>query len=204
MTYLFLVSFGIGLLMGVRAMLHGIERPAKVRQPRRAAGSRPPGGGREGQPAAQAGAQSATRPPSRFAINLPTTAGFATVFGVTGYLLARYTTLAVTPELVIAALAGAVGGAGVLALVAAWAIPAIKAEVIDERYVLQGAFAQVISVADHGASGTITYQADGATHTSPATGLDGARLDLGAEVVIERIEDGLAYVEPWARVEARL
>ena len=123
---------------------------------------------------------------------------------MTGYLLARYTTLTVAPELIIAAVAGALGGALALTLVAAWAIPAAKAEVIDERYVLQGAFARVVSVSNGGAAGTITYESEGTTYTTAAAGLDGTRLDLGAEVVIERIEDGVAYVEPWAKVEARL
>jgi hypothetical protein len=34
--------------------------------------------------------------------------------------------------------------------------------------------------------------------------LDGVLLEAGGDVVIERIEDGIAYVEPWDRVEARL
>jgi hypothetical protein len=88
--------------------------------------------------------------------------------------------------------------------VAAWAIPAAKAEVVDERYVLQGAPARVVSITDNGSSAVIEYQADGAKLTSRATGLDGVLLEAGGDVVIERIEDGIAYVEPWDRVEARL
>jgi hypothetical protein len=88
--------------------------------------------------------------------------------------------------------------------VAAWAIPAAKAEVVDERYVLQGAPARVVSIAGDGSAGTIEYQTAGATLTARAAGLDGVLLVAGTEVVIERIEDGIAYVEPWDRVEARL
>ena len=199
MTYVFLVVFGIGLLLAVRAMLIGIERPVKTPRVSLRSGRAPD----VGLPATP-GATPSGQPASRFVINLPTTAGFASAFGVTGYLLARYTVLRAGPVFVIAAVAGAAGGVGALTLVAKWAIPAAKAEVIDERYVLQGVVAQVVSVADRGASGTITYQADGASHTAPATGLDGARLELGTDVVIERIECGIAYVEPWALVEARL
>jgi hypothetical protein len=187
MSIVFLASFVIGLLLAVRAMLHGIERPAKVaRSPRAPA---------DGAPVAA---------PPRFVINLPTTAGFATGFGVTGYLLVRYTTLSPIAEVLIALVAGAAGAAGALTLVAAWAIPAAKAEVVDERYVLQGAPARVLSIAGDGSSGTIEYQSDGATLTARAAGLDGVLLVAGTEVVIERIEDGIAYVEPWDRVEARL
>lgn len=190
MSIVFLVAFAIGLLLAVRAMLYGIERPPKpLRSPRTA-----------GAVAGTAG----VRAPPRFVINLPTTAGFAAVFGATGYLLVRYTTLSTAPIIVIAALAGGAGAIGALTLVAAWAIPAAKAEVVDERYVLQGAPARVVSISDNGASAVIEYQADGATLTARATGLDGVLLAAGTEVVIERIEDGVAYVEPWDRVEARL
>lgn len=176
MPYLFLASFFAGLVLGVRAMLQGIERPAKV----------------------------GTAPGRRFVLNLPTAAGFATAFGATGYLLVRYSSLGMAADLVIALVAGAAGAVGALALVAAWAIPAAKAEVVDERYVLQGSLARVIAVSDKGTAGMINYLADGATHTARASGLEGLRLEVGTDVVIERIEDGVAYVESWSRVEARL
>jgi hypothetical protein len=187
MSIVFLASFVIGLLLAVRAMLHGIERPAKVtRRSGTAAGGAP------------------VSAPPRFVINLPTTAGFATGFGATGYLLVRYTTLSVAPDVLIALVAGAAGATAALTLVAAWAIPAAKAEVVDERYVLQGAPAKVLSIAGDGSSGTIEYQNESGTQTARAAGLDGVLLVAGSEVVIERIEDGIAYVEPWDRVEARL
>lgn len=182
MRYAFAASFLVGLLLGVRAMLHGVERPAKSRAPLDANG----------------------KPGRRFALNLPTAAGFATAFGLTGYLLARFTGLSVPINLVIATIGGAAGAVGVLVLVAAWAIPAAKAEVTDERYLMQGSLARVIGIADHGASGTVTYVAGGVTYTTRATPLDGTPLEAGSEVVIERIENGVAFVEPWSRVEARL
>jgi hypothetical protein len=37
-----------------------------------------------------------------------------------------------------------------------------------------------------------------------ARGLDERALAIGTDVVIERIEDDLAYVEAWAEVEKRL
>ena len=188
MNYAFLAFFVVGLLLGVRIMLHGVERPA--RPPRRRDAGATPG--------------------PRFALDLPTAAGFAAVFGGTGYLLVRYAPLGPIVDVVIAAIAGAAGAIGAVALVAAWAIPSAQAEVVDERFLMQGAFARVTAVGDLGTTGTIVYQgagehgSGGETHTSPATGLDGARLEVGGEVVIERIENGMAYVEPWARVEARL
>jgi hypothetical protein len=182
MRYVFVGWLLLGLLLGVRAMLHGVERPAKPRA------------------LAKAGAQ----PTRRFTLNLPTAAGFATIFGLTGYLLTRYTGLGIAPTCAIAFGAGLAGALGALLLVAAWAIPAAKAEVLDERFVMQGAFARVIGVSDRGTKGTVTYSSGGVTYTTPATALEGTHLEVGGEVVIERIEDGIAFVETWARVEARL
>lgn len=141
---------------------------------------------------------------SGFAINRAVIAGFATAFGVVGYPLIHSTALRHQIVLLIAGVAGIAGAAAALALVAAWAIPSAKADVIDERYLLQGSFARVLAVDDDGLAGTITYQADGSTRTAAARGLDGIRLDIGTDVVIERIEEGIAYVEPWTQVEARL
>jgi hypothetical protein len=216
MAYAFVASFVLGLMMGVFAMLHGVERPLKpVARAQRRRG--PPGRANTGLPPAGTGASPARAsaapipaggggmaPGYRFALNLPTAAGFATIFGMTGYLLARYSRLGPAADVAIAMAAGAAGAAGALALVAAWAIPAARSDVIDERYLLQGAFARVTAIADLGMTGTITYESEDLSHTAPAAGVDGARLEVGGDVVIDRIEDGVAYVEPWARVEARL
>ena len=188
MTYAFLGSFVLGLILAVRAMLHGVERPSESRAPRS-----------EGTRAAPSASL-----PRRFALNVPTIAGFATAFGVTGYLLMRYAPLTTLSDILIAAAVGVAGAVGALTLVAAWAIPAAKAEVVDERYLLQGAFARVTAVSERGMSGTVVYESEGRSHTARAAPLEGCRLEVGGDVVIERIEDNVAYVEPWARVEARL
>jgi hypothetical protein len=174
---LFVSCFIGGLLLAVFAMLHGIERPVRS--------------------AEWAGAR-------RFSLNTPTIAGFATVFGLAGFLLARFTTLSPAVDLILAAVIGAASAVVAILLVAGWAIPGAKAEVIDERYELQGCIARVVEVHDDGATGVITYEVDGVRHTAAAHGLDGARLALGTDVAIERVEHEIAYVEPWAQVEARL
>jgi hypothetical protein len=174
---LFVGCFIVGLLLGVYAMLNGIERPAR--------------------PTAGAGVR-------RFSLNTPTIAGFAFVFGLVGFVLARFTALSPAVDLILAAVIGAASAVGALILVAGWAIPGAKAEVIDERYELQGCIARVVEVYGDGATGVITYDVAGVRQTSAAHGLDGARLAAGTDVAIERVENGIAYVEPWAQVEARL
>jgi hypothetical protein len=237
MAYAFLTSFVGGLMLGVFAMLNGVQRPIRgVSRARRKSRSAPPladgrrpapdtlraaaqtalaGGAHsvdvpsalapsDAPPASGGPAVRAAAPLYRFALDLPTAAGFAAAFGATGYLLARYSRLGPVADVAIAAAAGAAGAAGALTLVAAWAIPAAKSEVVDERYVMQGAFARVTAVSDLGATGTVVYESDGESHTTRAAAIDDARLEVGGDVVIERIEAGVAYVEPWARVEARL
>ncbi len=174
MSYAFVASFLLGLLLAVFAMLNGVERPA----------------GRAGR--------------RRFAVNLPTVAAFAAVFGAVGYPLAVYTSLRLAAILLIAAASGLVGAIAGLSLLAGWAIPATKAEVVDERYLLQGCIAKVTEVAADGTSGMISFESNGVRELARAVGLDGARLQVGTEVAIERVENGVAYVEPWSQVEARL
>jgi hypothetical protein len=176
--FYFVGSFIVGLLLGVFAMFHGIERQVRATR-----------GGAAGR---------------RFSLNLPWTAGFATVFGLAGYLLARYSTLGPAADLGLAAIIGAAGAVATLSLVAGWLIPAAKAEVVDERYVLQGCIARVIQVQAGGTRGVIAYEVNGVQQTAIAEGLDGARLASGEDVAIERVESGIAYVEPWSQVEARL
>ena len=45
---------------------------------------------------------------------------------------------------------------------------------------------------------------DGSEYRLPARTLDGSALATGTDVVIDRVELGVAFVESWARVEARL
>ena len=174
MRYAFVASFLVGLILAVFAMLNGVERPSS-------------GHGRR-----------------RFELNVPTVAGFAAVFGATGYALAVYSSLGPVPIFAIAAVAGLAGVVASLFLVAGWAIPGAKAEVVDERYLLQGCIAKVTEVAPDGTTGMIAFEDGGVRQVSRAAGLDGARLELGTEVAIERVEGGVAYVEPWSQVESRL
>jgi membrane protein implicated in regulation of membrane protease activity len=174
MRGLFEGCFIAGLLLGVFAMLNGVEKPPR---------------------------QTGRR---RFSLNLPTVAGFATVFGLGGWLLVRFTALSPAADVGLAALIGAASAVGGIILIAGWMIPAARAEVVDARYELQGCVARVIAVHDDGRRGVIEYSDATGLHTADAHGLDDAVLEAGTDVAIERIEDGVAYVEAWALVEARL
>jgi hypothetical protein len=181
MSALFLGSLLLGLLLGVFSMLHGVERQGEAA----AVPSRP-----DAEPSAS--------------LKLPLVAAFATGFGLVGYLLARYTTLPTVAQVGLAAAMGALGAFGAAAVVLKWAIPSAREEVVDERYLLQGHPARVVEAITGAAPGTIEYEVEGKRLLRQARSFDGAPIAAGTEVVIERVEEEIAYVEMWAVVEARL
>ena len=179
LTALFVGSLILGLALAVRAMLYGVER------------SQTP-----------FGAPSPATPTVRF--STPVVAAFAGVFGAAGYLLTRPGRMAPTAGTIIALLVGVTAGAVAVRVVRRAAAFVPEHDPDDPRYVLQGHVATVTTPIGPAGDGEISYVIEGASHTVRARGLDGAIADRGMEVVIERIEDGVAYVEPWAEVEKRL
>jgi hypothetical protein len=180
MTYLFLVAFIAGLLLAVRIMFFGAERRRRALRP------------------------DDTMPLRR---SEPAGVAFLVMFGVAGYLLTRHGTLG------SAAGTGAAAALGVL-----WAVLVARVAIAmarrrpehdpdDPRYRLQGTVAIVTVAIPSGREGTITFHAGGeeGPSTVQARAIDDMSIDVGVEVCIERIDDdGTAFVERWALVEARL
>lgn len=187
MTVVTLAFFVTGLVLGVYAMLHGTERsvaPMGAPHERRS----------EHNPASE--------PSALF--NLASIAAFGVVFGLTGYLLDRHTGFSWVASLVVALVAG--GGAYALQslLIARWAIPSARADDMDPRYLLQGTLARITHEAQANGTGTLVYELDGHECTLPVRSLDGEALAEGIEVVIDRVDEGVAFAEPWSAVEQRL
>lgn len=136
-------------------------------------------------------------------VNLPTAGVAAALFGLVGYPLAKYSSLSPTAMVAIAAGAAVAGAAGMVALIAGWAVPSAARDVEDERFRLQGHLARVVQPIDAGA-GAITYEEQGRHVTIPARSLDTTAIAKDADVVIERVEDGIAYVERWATIAKQL
>ena len=193
MVYLFLFALLLGLVLGVVAMLVGVEK----RQ--RSSCVRGPGAIPFSRESVMAASSEIS---ARF--HLPIVAPFATMFGAVGYLMTRYSSLGIAARLMIPAVAGAAAATGVVILVARWAVPSARRDVPDERYLWQGLPATVISPIDTEAPGRISIEVDGTRHAVMAASLHGEPIELDSDVVIERIEDGIAFVEPWAAVERRL
>lgn len=193
MSYLFLSTLLLGLILGVFAMLAGVERRGSGSSAEALAS---PIVSRE----SLAAASNATS--ARF--HVPVIAAFATVFGVVGYPLSRYSTLQPAWQLLIASAAGAGAVAGAVVLIARWAVPSARRDVPDERYLLQGRFARVTESIAQQRAGRIALEMGGTVHAVQAVSLTGDPIEPGTEVVIERIEGETAFVEPWSAVEGRL
>jgi membrane protein implicated in regulation of membrane protease activity len=200
-SHLFLASFVVGAVLGVFQVFFGVER--RTRRSKRHPG---------GAEAAPADAAKSMIPASLVQaqkeisarISLPSVAAFLTFFGLVGYLVSRFTELSTLVRVIIAAAAGGLGVVGVLALIKAWAVPSARREVVDERFVLMGHLARVTKPIGEAEAGEIVYEVDGVPYTAAAMSLNRDALEAGTDVVIERVEDGVAHVEEWAHVEKRL
>ena len=175
MIYAFIGFVVIGLIATVRVMLYGVER-------QRAPGDQTP--------------RSFSASPALIAV-------FSFVAGLTGYVCMR---LGVTaPATWVAAFGlGAVSTYAASQIIARWWTVVPEHDVDDERYVLQGSLGRVVSAIASNGAGQISLESSGHRQVLPARGIDDQSMAVGTEVVIERIEDGVAYVEDWATVEKRL
>jgi membrane protein implicated in regulation of membrane protease activity len=176
MTILYLASFIAGLLLAVRVMIYGVERP------------------RDESPD---GERSFRLSPAMLPV-------FAAVFGVAGYLLTRFSGGAPLTVFVVALLLAVAGALATGRLVSKWWTTAPESDVDDERYVLQGHIARVTKAIHADVDGEVTYEIGAQEHVLKARSFDAAALAVGTEVVIERIEGDVAYVEAWLEVEKRL
>jgi len=187
MTSLFLLTFIVGLILGVRAMLYGVER----------------GGDQAFTVAPDQIGRTHTPPTPTVSWALPLVAAFLTGFGVAGYVSVRR---ALDTGVAVAV---GVGTGALLALVVSRLVRRAQSFVPehdpdDPRYVLQGHVARVTAPIAPRGDGEIAYTVQGASHVVRARTIDGGEVTAGTEVVIERIEEGVAYVEPWSEVEQRL
>jgi hypothetical protein len=162
------------LVLAVFAMLHGVEHARRNR----------------------------SKAPSPF-FNLPVIAAFAVGFGAAGYPLASRTRLAPWATLLIAVGGGALAITGMITLLARWALRDAGAP-STESDEIQGQLAVVSQEIPAGGAGEIAYEHMGRQLRIPARALSERSMSTGAEVVIDRIENGTAFVEEWSVVEQRL
>ena len=175
MIYAFVALVVIGLIVGVRVMLYGVER------------HRPAGDGS----------------PRSFSASPALISTFCFVVGVAGYVCIRFGVSLAATWLAAIGL-GVVATYAASQIIAAWWTVVPEHDVDDERYVLQGSLGRVVAAIAADTAGEISLESSGHKQVLPARGIDDQSMAVGTEVVIERIENGVAYVEDWATVEKRL
>ncbi len=185
MLALFVLCLMAGFGLGLRLMLGGVLKDAS--------------------PVAGEGRTVSARRLAEARLVTPMAAAVLASFGMSGAALVRGARWSVAASL-FAALAIAAVGATIAAWVRSWALdpnaPTDPEE--DPRFVVQGLPALVTRAIASARAGEITWRLNGKTEVSPARALDGADLREGTEVVIDHLEDGIAWVETWRQVEARL
>lgn len=175
MSAVFLIAFIGGLLLAVRIMFFGAER----RRVRRA----------DAMPLRR---------------SEPAISAFLVMFGMAGYLLTRPGRMSLAAGSGAALLLGALWAALVTRLAIATARVQPELDPDDPRFVLQGHVATVTTTIPTGDEGSIAYGEGDARRSLRARSIDGQAIGEGLEVCIERVDDGVAFVELWSLVEARL
>lgn len=176
MTVLYLAVFIGGLLLAVRIMIAGVERPPEAS----------PNGERS------------------FRLSPPVLVAFGIVFGAVGYMLTQRQVGSATVRAVVAAGLGVLAAVVAARLVRRWWTVVPQHDVDDERYVLQGQLARVTKPIHGDVEGEVTFHFGNEQRYVRARDLGGGSITADSEVVIERIEDEIAYVEAWQEVEKRL
>ena len=126
-----------------------------------------------------------------------TLSAFLTWFGGAGYLLTRYSPLAALAVILTALIVGAVGGALFFTAIARFIVPRLTVLNPDD-FRVQGAVARVTSTIQPNGIGEIVYTLGGTRHADGARSESGELIERGTQVLILRIDRGIAYVEPWA------
>ena len=175
LKYLFLTVFVAGLALAVHSMLHGVERWRRRKSAKPSA-----------------------------VINPPTVAALAAGIGATGYLLTTRTTLNVLPVVVLSLVAGIIALAGMIVLMAKWALRPPADGALHDEEDIHGQIATVTRAITPYADGEIEYFAWDRNHVLPASSLASISVSEGTEVVIDSIDNGVARVELWSVVETRL
>lgn len=149
-----------------------------------------------GHGAGHGGAHGADHGATISPFNLSTIAAFVTWFGGAGWLLTRYSSLTAALTLLIASAAGVVGGGIVFVTLAKFVLPRLTV-MRQADYQVQGLAGRIASPVRAGGTGEVVYSLGGARKVDAARSISGEAIEQGTEVVIHRLERGIAYVERW-------
>jgi hypothetical protein len=149
------------------------------------------------------GTTHAARGASVSPLNPPSLAAFLAWFGGTGYLLNRFSAMWVGLALLLAVIAGLVGGAIIFFFLT-------KVLMSDQEFLdpadfeMVGVLGKLSVPIREGGTGELIYSQMGTRRVCGARSDDGSALVKGAEVVVTRYERGIAYVQLWSELSGEL
>ena len=187
----FLVGFSLSVLSFLAGAIH-IHLPFRMHMPFHGAHHGAGVGSHAG--VAKAGSSHSSGAMSWF--NASTAMAFLAWFGGIGYILSARSHLASVVALAFAVL----GGLGAAWIVFRFMVRLMNAEsshLKDEDYRHEGLVCTVTLPIRENGTGEIIYLQNGVRRSAGARSHDGKPLEKGAEVVIERYENGMAYVHRW-------
>lgn len=121
---------------------------------------------------------------------------FLAWFGGIGYILSTHSKLVAFVALLIAIIAG-LFAAGLVFKFMAKIVKVSDAQMLDWDYRIEGTVGTVSSLIREDGTGEVIFEQKGTRKSTGARSEDGKALPKGAEVVITRYEDGIAYVKKW-------
>jgi len=190
-TDFYLLCFLVGFSLSALAVLAGATHfhlPLKVHLPFH-----------HGHVAHQGGGGGALRGGAKGGIswfNASTAMAFLAWFGGTGYILTKHSHFVALTSLSISMLSGLFAGAVVFRFMAR-IVKATESQLLDWDYRMEGAVGFISSPIRENGTGEMIFEQNSIRKSLAARSGDGTSLEKGTEVVIERYDNGIAYVRKW-------
>ena len=131
-----------------------------------------------------------------FWFNASTLLAFLAWFGGVGYILTKHSHFVGLTILGFALLAGLFAGLVVFQFMAR-VVKATSTPMLEWDYRVEGPVGTVSMAIRENGTGEVIFEQNGARKSTGARSEDGTSLPKGAEVVIARYDDGIAYVKRW-------
>jgi membrane protein implicated in regulation of membrane protease activity len=128
--------------------------------------------------------------------NASTLLAFLAWFGGTGYILTRYSNFVAMTSLGLATVAGFVSGSIVFKFMVKL-MHSSETQLNEADYRVEGSVCTVTVPIRANGTGEVVFLLGGVRRSTGARTDDGKPIEKGAEVVIERQENGIAYVKRW-------
>lgn len=141
------------------------------------------------------GGDDAGHPGRSARINFGTTTAFLMWLGAAGFLLTRHTHLGPWLTLLLSVLAGLLGG-GLVLLFVTQLLLGNERPMRSVDYEMAGVIGILTMPIRAGGTGEVVFSQAGTRRSAGARHPAGASLDRGTEVVVLRLQEGIAYVWP--------